>query len=374
MVIMVKLSRISLKSDLKVTNVSKDMFTSLYVDGENGLDSYSGDSWDEPLKTIQHAVDEAESGCKIYIKSMANDTLAVMASAGQKNVQLDSSDGFTVGDIVIVRSTNTTERATIASITGDVLTMSVNLTNTYAPVDDAVVIHVYDESVELKSGINIIGESSDTTIISTAAGNVLTYDVRVDNVEIQNVGVVCNQTDRAGMSINGKRNKIHDCEVDCAGTTGVFGVYCFGFGECEIWNIKNATPVLDYGVVISSNYNDVHDCTMIGVYTGIHLASGSESLVHDNLIDSCTFGIKLSGDSDENTIFHNNMLGNTDQIQNIGTGTANIWFENHFDNHVVDANHNGLSDTVYTQSGETDYKPVSVRNGWRQSALGTVAS
>ena len=139
---MVKLTLTAIRRDLKIANVAKEAYTSLYVDGENGLDTYSGDSWEEPLKTIQQAMDNAEAGCKVYVKSMTNSLVDVMAASGQKNVTVDSSVGFTVGDVVILRSINTTERATIASIAGNVLTMTVNLTATYSPVDESIVIHV----------------------------------------------------------------------------------------------------------------------------------------------------------------------------------------------------------------------------------------
>jgi len=224
------------------------------------------------------------------------------------------------------------------------------------------------------SDMLLIGESEDYTIVSSPSGSAVTYDDVVNGTEVQHIGAVCNDTAYAAINLYGQDNVAHDCVVDCAGAAGVYGVYCSRVGRCKVWNIRNATPVLAYGIVLAAADNEVHDCMITGLTVGIRLANGYTSLVHDNRISSCTTGILITNSGDSNVIYHNNMLGNITQINNTGTGTANVWFENYFNNHTTDVNHNGITDTVYTENGETDYKPVSVRDGWKQAGLGIAAS
>ena len=56
-------------SQLMRQNVAKEGYTTFYVDGTNGNDGNNGLTWLSPFKTIQHAIDTAESWCKIYIKA-----------------------------------------------------------------------------------------------------------------------------------------------------------------------------------------------------------------------------------------------------------------------------------------------------------------
>jgi len=50
-------------------NVAKEGWTTYYVDGANGNDANNGLRWETAFKTIQHAIDVAESWAKIYIKN-----------------------------------------------------------------------------------------------------------------------------------------------------------------------------------------------------------------------------------------------------------------------------------------------------------------
>jgi len=373
---MVRLHQDSIAQDAMDINLAKVGYTAFYVDGANGQDVYPGDSWEQPFKTIQHAVDQAESWCMIYIRSLAFSDIAVNAAAGQKDVTVDSVVGFSVGDVVIVRDTNHTERATIASIAGSVLTMTVNLDNTYAPGMQGIVIGVYNEWVKLLAGTTLIGENSRTTIVSSAAHCAISYDDRCDDCEVQNIGAVCNDPGYAGIHLYGRNNRIVDCVVDGAGAANVWGCYVNGYEHNTIRGVRNATSALTHGVAAASNNNEIIDCKIDGVGIGIYLNSCNESVVQNNTISDCTTGLKTSNVGvKDNTITHNNFINNTAQVDGTTQGPNNEFIENHFDNHTTDTNNNGLADTVYTENAITDYQPVARRNGWEQVSLsGTLSS
>ena len=50
-------------------NVAKEGWTTYYVDGTNGNDANNGLRWESAFKTIQHAIDVAESWAKIYVRN-----------------------------------------------------------------------------------------------------------------------------------------------------------------------------------------------------------------------------------------------------------------------------------------------------------------
>jgi parallel beta-helix repeat protein len=367
---MVQLLQQSIAQEAMDINLAKVGYTAYYVDGANGLDTYPGDSWEQPFKTIQHAVDTAESWCTIYIRSMAFSDIDGNAAAAQPDVTVDSSVGFSVGDVVIIRDDNTTERLTIASIAGNVLTMTTNLVDTYTPVEHGIVIRVYDEQVQLVVGTTLIGENSRTTIVSPAANCAISYVDRVDSCEIRNIGAVCDEIGYAAIHLYGTHNNVVDCIVDSGGAADVWGCYVRGWGYSSIRGVKNATPILKYGVAAASGNNEIRDCEIDGAEIGIYIAACTESLVFDNTISNCTTGLETNSvGTENNTISHNNFINNTAQVDGTTQGANNHFIENHFDNHTTDTNNNGLADTVYTENSITDYQPVSRRNGWKQISL-----
>lgn len=59
---------LELASQISRQNVAKEGWTTYYVDGTNGNDGANGLTWESAFKTIQHAIDTAESWAKIYVK------------------------------------------------------------------------------------------------------------------------------------------------------------------------------------------------------------------------------------------------------------------------------------------------------------------
>jgi len=64
-------SELEIDSVISRQNVAKEGWgwTTYYVDGENGNDANNGLRWETAFKTIQHAVDVAESWAKIFIRN-----------------------------------------------------------------------------------------------------------------------------------------------------------------------------------------------------------------------------------------------------------------------------------------------------------------
>ena len=62
-------SELEIDSVISRQNVAKEGWTTYYVDGTNGNDANNGLRWETAFKTIQHAVDVAESWAKIFIKN-----------------------------------------------------------------------------------------------------------------------------------------------------------------------------------------------------------------------------------------------------------------------------------------------------------------
>ena len=226
----------------------------------------------------------------------------------------------------------------------------------------------YSEMVTIPSGkenTQLIGEKQGTTIIYPAvAGYPLTI-----NSNWCIVKSITAKTDWGGFAIfvSGDRNLVQDClGVDAPIST--------------IGDYNKIDSCIDdtCGFRIQGNYNEIHDCFVDGAIIGILVAGPTYfSKVYNNEIKNCTStGIRLKTEGllipKYNSVFHNNLTGNVAQV--FDDGNDNKWWENYYDDHIVDTNNDGLCDTPYTFTTGTDYTPVSKRNGWNQISLGTSAS
>ena len=61
-------TELEIDSVISRQNVAKEGWTTYYVDGTNGNDANNGLRWETAFKTIQHAIDVAESWAKIFIR------------------------------------------------------------------------------------------------------------------------------------------------------------------------------------------------------------------------------------------------------------------------------------------------------------------
>lgn len=369
---MVKLSLHSIAYEAKTLNLAKEGYTTFYVDGAKGSDLHDGGSWVQAFKTIQHAVDESESWAKVFIRSLNNATATTNTAAGQKDVKVSSGTGFSVGDVVLIRDDNKSERATVAAIVDTILTMANDLSNTYQTSANAAVYCVYDENATItKDNLSLIGEDRDTTIISSESGDTITVS-NADDCMLRLLGVVCNQENKAGVILGGSNNICQDCGLAASISALTYGCCdTSSSSNAVIHDIKSATTDLWTLVRIFGEYSEVYGCVADGQDRGISIGGihAIHSKIHDNDISNCNEGISIDSSATYSSVYHNNLVSNTAQINNAG-GSDNKLFENFYDNHTTDANEDGLCDTAY---GE-DYQPVSRRNGWKQVSLGNVAA
>jgi len=368
---MVQLQQHSIAQEAMDINLAKVGFTAYYVDGTNGLDTYPGDSWEQPFKTINHAVDTANSWCQIFIRSKPNSIVIGTANAGQKVVRVVDPTGFAVGDVVALRSdsgTGYTDLNAIASISGTYLTMTDNLLNAVAAASNGEVVGYYDESVsilESTPGIKLTGESRYTTLICNAIFHPIYSDS--NNISIEEIGTI-SRAALSGIYLDGYNCACESCMVDGIGEVNAYGVRLGGIHNTAK-HIDNKTSRLDRTVHVTGQYCEVHDCVIDDSDYGIYLFGADRCKVHNNRITDCGVGI-LCHTTWSNAIYHNNLDGNTAQINGTDAiGLEDNWTENFFDNHITDTNHDGMADTAYTENDATDYHPVSHMDGWNQVSL-----
>jgi len=307
---MVRMHLESIAQEAIDLNLAKEGYTAFYVDGTNGLDTYPGDSWAQPFKTIQHAIDEAGSWAKIFVKA-----------------------------------------------------------GTYA-----------ENVVVAKTGISIMGEKKETTIISPSAGTAI--QLNADN------GYVTCITAKSGtgsfpasIEVNGVDHcKIHDVFVDENGGTTPYGILVDrGAGASSMFTkisyVVASASGFEYAIRVagSGKYTEIINCVIEnGGANGISLSNTSTyGKIHDCEVSACDYNITVRSDSDHNTIFHNNLqAGVLHNIWDGSSGSDNEAIENFYDDHTTDTNNDGLCDTPYAFTGGVDYQPVSRRNGWKQESLG----
>ncbi len=121
------------------------------------------------------------------------------------------------------------------------------------------------------------------------------------------------------------------------------------------------------GLEFSSNNSIIgntvtHASEGIGGGSGIAGASGN-NIIAENNITSSGDGIWLQ-DASNNTIYHNNFVGNTVQVDNFTPEDANFWDNgsegNYWSNYNgTDANSDGVGDTPYViDTNNVDHRPL----------------
>jgi len=191
---MVKMHQENIGQDVMDFNLAKAGYTAFYVDGTNGLDTYPGDSWDQPFKTIQHAIDEAGSWAKIFVK------------AGTYNETVDVTD---VHDIHIIGE----DRDVVILDGGSAAALIGNGTNC-----------VYEEMTLKTSSnaflTNLAGKRNtfrSCVVDSAGIGLVVDGDNTViDDVRVDSVG-----TGWGAIDVGGDYSRVSNCIIDCGCANGI---------------------------------------------------------------------------------------------------------------------------------------------------------
>jgi len=290
-------TELEIDSVISRQNVAKEGWTTYYVDGENGNDANNGLRWETAFKTIQHAVDVAESWAKIYVKG-----------------------------------------------------------------------GTYVENVTIeKNFISIFGESRETVIVAPTSGNPLTISGNsclIDSLFLQapSAGDWC-------IYVTGNYETIQNSKFDGEDDSGCISLN--GSDRSVIKNnyISNDKFIEGIRVIGACSYleisHNIFNITKFGQAYIIYLESVSKSKIFENDLGSLSggIGIFLDADTYNNTIFHNNFLGNGIQVDY--GGVNNSFFENFYDDHTNVDNGFGIATEPYSFSGGgSDPRPVVCRNGW----------
>jgi len=272
-----------------------------------------------------------------------------------------------------------------------------NYTNIQDAIDDATegdTIYVfngtYNEYLILnKSGINLMGENKETTIIDAGGfGSAIDIPAFSDNNYIS--GFTLKNTTFATIYIHSDSthsegtcnyNSISDCVIrDCIGLPFQAGIRFYGYKlnchtdyntvtDCIIYNTSiGITFEATDGTAYVTN-NSVVDCQIYHNDIGINFFG--EGKIQDNIIENCNifnnsdYGIYSEGINYENRIYHSNLNDNNQNA--FDDLTNNFWYEpaleegNYFDDYTGDDDDgDGIGDTPYDIPGgdNQDFFPL----------------
>jgi rhodanese-related sulfurtransferase len=262
---------------------------------------------------------------------------------------------------------------------------------------------VYDEYLSVNKPITLVGENASTTIINENATvlNVNADNVSISDFTIQYVGCTCygyasvNVTNSQNINVTNNIIISDDLGILVAGASGV------NVADNDVTHAGNAPIAVSDSSAVSVFDNNVtamegieiENCTQssfsnnaiisneVGIYIsygvygdtvfgnnvsygliGLSISSCSNVSFFDNDISSSSPGLFIE-QSYNNSIFHNNFLGNGSEVLCYDNST-NFWdngFEGNFWSNYegVDANHDGIGDTPYIiNSGNRDNYPL----------------
>lgn len=242
---MVRLALHSIAYEAKTLNLAKAGYTAFYVDGTDGNDVHDGGSWGQAFKTIQHAVNEAGSWCKIFIKE---GTYVENVTIAKDHIHLIGNDkGTTIinpatGHVVVVSGND----CTIEELYGK----AVELTKVcfivggkYNTIHDCM---VYGSNVGLSIGVSLTGENCKAYNIFNIAETYMGVYSAGDYNEIY--GCLIDDA-YSGVSVVGDKNKVYDNEFRNCRVGGV-GISIDGDNNSIYHNnqVSNNKSTADSGV------------------------------------------------------------------------------------------------------------------------------
>ncbi len=295
----------SVEYDITRLNVYKVGATTYYVDGTDGDDDNDGKTWDTAKKTIQAAIDIADTWSVVYIKSGTyNENIDIPQTLQNLTVigEFDATGEFTNG--TIIDATDSSSHAIVVN------SRSVTIRNIIFKHNS-----IDYSCIKISDWFSTI----DKCYFRNDSGVGVLVDVDSYYCDIKNSYFFRIGT---GVKIKSHYSKIRECyfEKGFAGS----GEYGIEFDALQLTN---------YG------------------------------LMCDNDITNFSVGIKLTGSY--NVVYHNNFLTNTTDIDDTGADSTCVISENYYDNHTNINNGNYIS----TSPHGNDLSPVIFYNAWKLTSL-----
>ena len=300
-------TELEIDSVISRQNVAKEGWTTYYVDGTNGNDANNGLRWESAFKTIQHAIDKAESWAKIYVRDGTYvENVEVPASKHNLSLIGESSSG------TIIQADSALEPA--------------------LTIDSAVGFRL--EHFHCKSG----NDSNKSSISCFQADFLYLHDVR-----------------SSGLGSDPENLHLGQCKnffIDNFRASGLFGIV---IAECS-QDTPRPSIVNSYfdGCCLSiekSEYNIISNCHFFdagATYGAVRFYSdASDTGVQKNLVRHCNF------------------IDCAKCIKVEGTPLAaeNFVRENYYSSHTNVDNGFGIATEPFVDD-LTDPRPVVIPSGW----------
>ena len=224
----------------------------------------------------------------------------------------------------------------------------------------------YIENVVVNKIINVLGESTETTIIDGGnSGNTVkisSSNVSFSKFTIQHGGIGIYIIDSSNQTI--KENRIID---------NWEGIGLLEVSGCTIISNTIKSNFFEGINPVKSNSNNILGNSIVDNLQGIFLSQSGNNNIYGNNIKSNTRGIEVRSSSNNNHIYHNNFINNNED--NGFDECSNTWDNgypsggNYWDDQSGnDDDGDGIGDTPYSISGGSnkDYYPFIDQSGWNQ--------
>jgi len=239
--------------------------------------------------------------------------------------------------VLMGHRTSAQESPRVIHVPTDYPTIQEAIDNAYIHSKDTIFVHkrTYYENIIVYKSVSLLGEDRDLTIID-GGGNRSVISVAASNVTIK------------GFTIRNSGSAYSDS-----------GIYISSSGN----NVSNNTITNNTrGVRLYSCSNNIvsgNDISSNNI--AIHLLYSKDNTISGNTISNNINGIRLDYFSDNNTIYHNNFIGNINQIRGEST---NIWDDtiegNQWSDYIgQDINEDGIGDHPYViDMNNQDNRPL----------------
>lgn len=362
------------------TTISENSNEEYYVD--SNYRGYSTGTAEQPFKSIQTAIDEAESGDTIYvfgglyeeiitigkqlnlwggvegtesiIKAKDDIRYTMKITADHVEIQdftfCDSEDikNSPIGALISIQAENVV-------ITGN----SFHTSDSYGiQIDESAAGAVVNGNTINNTNVGIIIESSNTNDI---------FNNKIFNCE--DTGIILENTDENRLY----ENTIYDC------SKGILASYssALNITNNTVYEMAYAGILVENCQQVTIQNNEVYDNPAAGLYLqsdyctirennfennqrGITL-TGNNNIIHQNQISSCTgSGLFAQITSKQNTIYNNTFQENGKNAEDNGN---NNWYQGEFGNYWddynwIDLDHDGVGDREYQKNGIADNRPL----------------